>query len=304
MNVVASSHHHVLFDQHLPPVLRVLPGEQLTIETIDACYGEVRSIEDYFVYRNKSNPPGNPITGPIYVEGAQPGGTLIVDILNIELDAVGFQLIGPDRGIVCDEVPEWDCYPVRVDNRRLSLPRGMVLPVSPVVGTLGNAPAGEPTNKPNRLGGNLDVPEIGTGVRVYLPIEVEGALFSLGDVHARQGDGEIVGAPEIGARVTVCFEVLEHQHAAWPMIEDDTNWATITCAENEAEAIRRGVFESARFIARNYDIRFNDALVLLTMTVRLTCARTGNWAGLEPVVCTAFSKAAVKDATASYVRPQ
>ena len=140
----------------------------------------------------------------------------------------------------------------------------------------------------------MDVPALKAGVRVYLPIEVSGGLFSLGDVHARQGDGEVVGAPEFGARVSVRLDVVDRPWSAWPLIEDGDTWHVVTCAATEAEAARIGVLEAARFLTKSHDIPRTDALFLLTMAVELHCARTGAWGGLEPVVCTSFPKRLVE----------
>lgn len=304
MKRVSRDKPHFKFDKFRSPVLDLAPGERVVFETLDACSGEVRSIDGFREYRRLGKQGhGNPLTGPVFVEGAKAGGTLVIDILGIELDPTGFQLIGPDRAMIRDEVVQWDHYPVSAEGDRLVLPRGITLPADPVIGTMGTAPDGPATNAPNRLGGNMDVPQIRTGARVYLPIEVEGALFSLGDVHARQGDGEVVGAPEIGAKVTVKFGVLDERQADWPMVENETHWYTITCGRNEAEAFRIGVLESARFLERTNHVRFNDALILLTMLVELHCSRTGKWGSLEPVACTGFSKALIAEATAGYHDP-
>ncbi|MBI2824053.1 MAG: acetamidase/formamidase family protein [Planctomycetia bacterium] len=298
MKTLGRQYHHTLMDRSLPPAARVAPGEDLVIETLDACYGRVRSIADFLRFRDGPDYRPDPLTGPVYIEGARPGGGLVVDIRSVELDDTGFQLIGPHRAIIRDEVVDWDCYSVQIREGKVCLSRGLELPIDPVIGTLGNAPAETPTNHPNRLGGNLDCPQIRIGARVYLPVEVEGAMFFLGDVHARQGDGEIVGAPEIGARVTVCFELLDQAVAAWPMVEDAESWHVVTAAATEGEALRLGVFEMARFVERRYRVSFNDAMVLLTMCVSLRCSRTGGWGDLERVVCTGFPKRLMEQATA------
>ena len=215
---------------------------------------------------------------------------------------MGFQLIGPNRGIISDEVPEWEHYPVRIEGQRLVLPYGMELPICPVIGSVGTAPAGDPTNLPNPHGGNLDAPEITIATKVYLPVGVEGALFFLGDVHVRQGDGEIVGAPEIAAKVTVRFDVLAERLATWPMAESSTHWHVFSAAPSLGEAMRIGVFEAAHFVAKRYGIHVNDALILLTMSVRLTCSRL-QWERLEPVACVTFEKSLLENATRNYKRP-
>lgn len=300
MKVLSHKHHNTHIDRNLPPAMSVSPGELVVIETRDACYGRVRSGADFERYRNDPNRQPDPLTGPIEVIGARAGGGLTVEIVDVELDDEGFQLIGPQRAVIRDEVAEWDYYSVRIRDGMIQLPRGLELPVEPVIGTLGTAPAGNSTLQPNRLGGNLDCPQIRIGSRVYLPVEVDGAYFFLGDVHARQGDGEIVGAPEIGARVSVRFEVSEKPLAAWPMIEDDSHWRVLTAAATEGEAIRTGVFEIARFVQSKYGVSFNDALVLLTMCVSLRCSRTGGWGDLHSVVCTSFAKTVMEQATSRY----
>ena len=301
MKIIDKSHIHFEFDRNMEPVLSVTPGEEVVFETLDACCGEVRTLEQ-FLARRETDRKSDPLTGPAFVEGAYPGDTLVVEILKIEPDASGFQLIGPDRAIIRDEVPDWTCYEVRVDGDTFSLPCGLEFPVNPTIGAWGNAPKGEPTHSANRCGGTLDAPEVCTGVKLHIPVAVPGALFSLGDVHACQGDGEVVGAPEIGARVTVRFEVLKRGHEGWSMIEDDTHWHTPRAAETEAEAARQAVFQNARFIAAAHNVEFKDALVFLTMAGRLSMSLTGWWGQLQPVVCSSFSKRALAEAVTHHRR--
>jgi amidase len=284
-----ASRCHTLFDASLPPALTIDSGDVVTFKTLDACWGEVRSIDDFHRYRSQ-NRRSNPITGPVFVRNAVPGGTLRVDVLRIELDPIGFQLIGPSRGLIRDEVPTWTCHLVRVEGATLTLSNGTTLPTDPVIGQLGNAPAGEPTNKPTRVGGNLDCPFIRQGATVYLPVEVEGAMFSVGDVHARQGDGEIVGAPEIGATVTLRLSVLPQKLSSWPIVEDAEHWHALASAQTDAEAIRLAVFNAADFLCSTAGMSLGDAMVLMTMIAEIHCCRTGAWADHGPVVAVSMSK--------------
>jgi amidase len=302
MKTVWKDRWHTSFDRTLPPALTVEPGEEVAFETLDACYGEVHVIDDFFAYRRKPSRGGDPLSGPVRVEGAEPGNTLLVDILRIELMGSGFQLIGPQRAIVRNEIPDWTCYKVTGRNGRFELSNGMVLPADPVVGTFGVAPAGAATNAPNPLGGNCDVPAVKTGCRLHIPIEVPGALFSLGDVHACQGDGEVVGAPEVEARVVVRFGLAQGRQSEWFMIEDACRWHSAYSAVNEFEAARLAVFQNARFIAETHGIELKDALIFLTIAGSLTISRTGMWGGMPPVVCSSFSKQALKAAFADYRR--
>jgi amidase len=306
MIFIGKDHNHPVYDRRLAPVATVAPGAEVTFETLDACLGEVRSLQQLAAYRRKPARAGDPLTGPVFVQGARPGQTLTVDILRIELDPDGFQLIGPNRAIVRDEVPDWTCYAFRAVGGRLIFPNGIEVAADPLVGSLGNAPAGEPTGCPNPLGGDIDCPFVREGARVYIPIEVEGALFSLGDIHARQGDGEVVGAPEIGGRVTVRLGLLPHLQAEGLMIEDAENWHSCCTGANEGEAARAAVFQNARFLSREYGAEFKDTLILLTLIGSLTISRTAKWGTHNEVVCSSFSKKVAAAALAGYspARPQ
>lgn len=302
MTFIGKQHEHFFFDGSLKPVATVAPGAEVTFEVQDACRGEVRTVEQFLQHRKAGGLPGNPLTGPVFIRGAEPGNMLVVEILNVELDPTGFQLIGPDRAIIQNEVPEWTCYAFRVEGDRIRFPNGLELPAHPVIGTFGNAPAGAPTNHPHPLGGNVDIPAVCVGARLHIPIEAPGALFSLGDVHACQGDGEVVGAPEIGAKVTVRFDVRAGKPSDWFMIEDATDWHAPWAARTEAEAARLAVLQNARFIARIRQVAFEDALIFLTLCGRLSISRTGKWGGgaLPQVVCSSFSKQALEEALAHH----
>ncbi len=299
MNAIDVCSNHFDFDRHEEPVLTVGSGATVTFHTLDACCGEVRTVEQFLNRRNSGRRSG-PLTGPVYIEGAAPGQTLVVDVVDVQLDPTGFQLIGPGRAIVKDEVSEWTCYEVNIVGDRIRLRNGVDVPVDPVIGTFGNAPESGSTKLANRLGGNQDVPAAKIGARLYIPIEVPGALFSVGDVHACQGDGEIVGAPEIGAKVTLRFTLAEEQHSEWCMIEDETHWHTACPGSTEDEATRKAVFHNAAFICRRYHVELKDALILLTMIGKLSISRTGTWGPHVPVVCSSFPKKCIEDAVANY----
>ena len=164
MKTISSKHHHPKFDRRLPPVETVVPGAEVTFETLDACYGEVHSLDDLKRYRQQPSRGGDPLTGPVYVNTARPGDTLVVEIRKIELISRGFQLIGPDRAIVKDEVMDWTLYEVIPCGDRFRLSNGLEFAAEPIIGCFGNAPAGEATWKPNPLGGNCDVPAVRTGL--------------------------------------------------------------------------------------------------------------------------------------------
>jgi amidase len=303
MKTIDKKHWHVRFDRTLAPAATVSAGEEVRFETMDACFGEVHSVAEFLAYRERPFRGGDPMTGPVYVVGAAPGDTLVVDILDIELTGIGFQLVGPSRAMVTDEITEWTCHEVHPRGDRIWLSNGMEFDAAPIIGCFGNAPDGPSMFQfTNPLGGNCDVPWVRAGAHLYLPIEVPGALFSLGDVHARQGDGEVVGAPEIGACVTVRVGLQAGRQADGFMIEDQTHWHSPHAGKTEYEAIKAAVFQNAHFISRQHDVQLADALVGLTMLGSISICCTGTWASDAVVtVCSSFPKAEMRDAMQNVV---
>jgi len=192
---LAAERLHFAWDNSLPPVLEIEAGDTVTIETWDA-NGHFYSPSSTAADMLKAKPfPGHALTGPIAVRGARAGDTLVVDILEVRPDTWGWTAFGPGRGLLPDDftVPYlriWDLSD-GVSGRGLA---GVRVPLAPFCGVMGvalAAPGKHSTIPPRRVGGNMDVRQITAGTTLYLPIEVEQALFSVGDAHGAQGDGEV-----------------------------------------------------------------------------------------------------------------
>lgn len=232
------------------PIARVTCGEALCVETIDAFEGRLRTESDLFSERCPGPPRSNPQTGPFYVEDAEPGDTLLVHLLDIE--PVGGQAVTaliPGYGCLTSSeqtatlnppLPERTCV-LPIDDGRLVWRNRLRLPLAPFIGTLGTAPALEAISSltPGRWGGNMDCPETTAGATVWLPVYNPGALFFIGDAHARQGDGELTGvAAEMSARVTLRFELLKGRSINWPRIENATHRMAVGSARPLEDAAR------------------------------------------------------------------
>ena len=292
MHVLGKDRPHFFFDKNQPPVLRVRPGEEVVFETLDTCSGQVRDVESLRDYWRRKH-PSNALTGPVYVEGAKAGGVLVVEILGIELDPIGFHLIGPNRGVIRDEVKDWTHFEVRTDGRRVWFggDERWSVPADPVIGALGNAPAGEPTNAAGRGAATSTCRRFGPGARCTSRSRSTALAFSLGDVHACQGDGELVGAPEIGATVHVRFaEVLSEPMSGWVMIEEPEAWSIVTVAKDEAQAIRTGAVAAGRWLSGRISVPFERAMILLGSVCRIRCSRTGLWGTQGAIVTISWPK--------------
>ena len=212
-----------------PPIAKVKPGEKVCIHTVDAFENkmtpEVNRFEDVCTY-----PFLNPQTGPIVIEGAEPGDTLVVKIHEIEptRDHAVTGTIPNFGGLTSTRLDPTLQQPLKeqwlflpFENEGIRFDEKRVIAYKPFMGTMGVAPEIEAVNTltPDYYGGNMDCVETGPGSEVWFPVLVEGAHFFTGDAHASQGDGELTGvALEIPAKVTVTFALKKEYPINWPRI--------------------------------------------------------------------------------------
>jgi acetamidase/formamidase len=206
--------HHIGWNNANPPALKIAPGETVAFETVDSSGGQLApgsTVEDLgrldFIRVN-------PVTGPVFVDGAEPGDALRIRILDMTPSGWGWTANIPGFGLLADQFPDPALHMWTYDTASMAPaaygPGGRV-PLKPFCGTIGLAPAAEGIHSivpPRRVGGNMDVRDIGVGTELWLPVEVAGALFSVGDTHAAQGDGEVCGtAIESPMSVAIAFEL-------------------------------------------------------------------------------------------------
>jgi acetamidase/formamidase len=226
---LSSSTSHIVWDRDIPPVLRVSPGQELTVEVADASGGQLTRDSTAVDVTAMDFAKVNPVSGPIAVEGAEPGDILVVDILDIEVDAWGWTANIPDFGLLADQFPDAHLRISTIANGTVELLPGLSFPSVPMVGTIGVAPP-EPGQTgvlvPTRWGGNMDIRHIGGGAKLMLPVGVSGALLSLGDTHAAMGDGEVCGTGiEAGSTVTMTVDLIKGRELRFPIVETDARAA-------------------------------------------------------------------------------
>lgn len=191
--------HHFGWNRDFEPALVAKPGETIHFECLDSSGGQLGRDSNVETLNTLDFGKINPVTGPVYVEGAQPGDALKVTLRKFIPSGVGWTANIPGFGLLADQFKEPALHIWTYDSNSMAPalygPGGKV-PLKPFAGTIGNAPA-EPglhsVVPPRNVGGNLDIRDLTAGVSLYLPVEVEGALFSIGDTHAAQGDGEVCG---------------------------------------------------------------------------------------------------------------
>ncbi len=262
-------------------IAAVKPGEVVTILTKDCFENRLNSEKD-LCSEKCFYPFLNPQTGPILVEGAKPGDTLVVHIHDIQPDrdfAVS-ALIPGFGGLTHPSVLN---APIPEDTRIMPIRDGEVvfservrLPYKPFVGTIGVAPQIESINSltPGYWGGNMDCIETCPGNVVHFPVFVEGARFFVGDAHATQGDGEVSGcAAEMPARVTVSFEVIKGKAIRWPRIVSEEYVMVAGSARPLEDAARIAWLELVRWMVDDYGFTEKDAYYLIGQAGRM---RVGN----------------------------
>jgi len=248
------------------PALYVDPGTTIVFETLDALDDQIHSDEDSATKIDLDHV--NSATGPVYVNGAKPGDTLVANILEIKPWDWGAALIIPGFGFL------QDLYPgpyTKVFNFEAGgwIPYGekLRLPLKPMIGTIGVAPQEAITTLSSGAhGGNLDTTDIKAGSKVYLPVFVEGALFGVGDVHATMGDGEVCGTGvECGAEVTVRLELLKGYPIPRPRIETSDEIMTLASAEGLDLAIKTALLDMVDWLHAKKGLSHEEAYVLASI---------------------------------------
>jgi len=220
--------HHFGWDNSIEPVLSVGPGETVEISTVDSSGGQLTPDSTVNDLATLSFDKVNPVTGPIFIEGAAPGDAVALTFLDLKPSGWGWTANIPGFGLLADQFPDPALHVWSYDAASLSPAAygpGGRLPLKPMIGTVGLAPAESGVHSvvpPRRMGGNMDIRDNGIGTTLYLPVEVEGGLLSLGDTHAAQGDGEICGtALESPMDVAVKVDLLKAANLPYPRFETE-----------------------------------------------------------------------------------
>jgi amidase len=260
----------VVFDRRIAPVAQVKPGEIFVVETEDSRGGRTRTPEtttpEFLIEMRRRGYYGNPVTGPIYVEGAEPGDTLAVHIHSQECDTLGYQGFWPWLFHLEDFFDKPSTVLREIRDGKVIFSDEIQIPVRPMIGTIGTAPAVEAilSGGMGRHGGNLDTEEVCAGSTIYLPVNVEGGLLALGDCHAIQGDGE-VNEVEMRSVVTLSCEVIKGRSPVmtWPRIETPDTLVAVAVACPLEEALRLALRDMILWMEELTGMSKHDAYLLV-----------------------------------------
>lgn len=299
-----------------PPAMTVQPGTVLKLWSEDAFNHALTSVDDLSSVKVDLRFV-NPQTGPFFVEGAEPGDTLVLHIVDLTparnwgaSATIPFfgGLTSTDRTALLQEPLPDTTWIYHLDSERRTVgfesrfgDFQVQLPLEPMLGTVGVAPPGAEVRSslvPERFGGNMDSPEVRAGSTIYLGVNVEGALFSIGDGHYRQGEGEACGTAVEGAmNSTIIVELIKGGAPAWPRIETDSHWMAVGSSRPMEDSWRIGQVEMVRWFVELFGLHAMDAYQLLTQTAQAPIANAvdANYSVVVKAAKSLFPKASAYD---------
>ncbi len=279
---------HYAWDNSLTPALKVKTGDVIELQTKDASGG-------YYHHKSTSDdvtkrPPfrGHPLSGPIQVIGAEPGDVVMVDILAIDCKDFGWSAIVPGRGFLSNDFDSCYFQGWELQGGVARIADRVAVPMRPLCGVIGLAPSeggAHSTVPPTRTGGNLDIPQICVGTRVLLPVAVPGALLSIGDVHAAQGDGEVCNngietAAEVKIKVTLAKEgdIKEPQLITHTKVQTESVTCRVTAATAGSldGAARNAVRYMITYLQNSYGLSAQESYVVCSVAGDLRISQAVN----------------------------
>jgi len=286
------------YDAAAPPVLRIRSGDTVVFDTLLTNSPQrleaaglppdqvQQSLRDIYKEVTNRGPGGHILTGPVYVEGAEPGDTLEIRIQKIELAIpYAYNGFGPGRGFLPDDFPYAKTRIIALDKQRnvaLFAP-GIEIPARPFFGSMGVATppsAGRINSAPPWIhGGNMDNKDLVAGTTLFLPVYTPGALFFIGDGHAGQGNGEVdLTAIEMSLTGTLQFIVRKDLRATYPRAETPTHYISMGFDADLTEATKRAVREMIDFLTATKGLSRDDAYMLTSVAgdVNITELVDGN----------------------------
>ena len=292
---------HSVWDRSLPPRLRIAPGDEVAYECVDASGGQVKPGMTVAEFLAIDRTRIHALTGPVWIDGAEPGDVLQIDVLSTRHGGWGWSSVIEGLGFLKDRFREPYLFHWQLDGESTSSLSPAVVPLRPFLGVMGVARADDGafrTRPPGPFGGNLDVRELCAGSRLYLPVFNHGALFSCGDGHAAQGDGEVcINGIECPLDVTLRFQLHKQQSLSGPIIEaseltapDSTAnaWVVVETGTDLATTSQAATSRMIDLLVSRWGFSEVHAYILCSVALKLRLSQVVN----EPVytVSAAISK--------------
>jgi acetamidase/formamidase len=305
-HVLTAEPTHSVWDRSIDPRLRIQPGDEVQIECVDASGGQVKPGMTAAGFLEIDRTRIHALTGPIWIDGAEPGDVLEVEVLATRHSGWGWSSVIEGLGFLKDRFKEPYLFHWQMDGETTSSLAPAVVPLRPFLGVMGVARADDGafrTRPPGPFGGNMDVRELCAGSTLYLPVYNRGALFSCGDGHGAQGDGEVcINGIECPLDVTLRFNLHKQQPLVSPLVEASERvapdssanaWVVVETGTDLAATARSATNRMVDLLVSRWGFSAVHAYILCSVALRLRLSQVVN----EPVftVCGAIAKQILPD---------
>lgn len=277
MKIIDSNHVVYRMTHDNKPALTCHSDEIIEFHTLD-CFSNKLLAEGTRLGVD-TLPNSNPCTGPLFIKSASPGDILKIEIIDIVVGDLGVNLIGPSEINIDNRLESYEVRRIPIVNGYAEITSNLKLPIEPMIGVIGGSPKEESlsTGLPGSHGGNMDCSQIKKGSTVYLPVYVEGALLSIGDLHALMGDGEIGGCGlEIEGKVVIQVTVISNKMIQGPIVSVDDNWITIASYKTLEEASIEATNMMLDLLIDHGGLNKKDASLILNLAGELKICQLVN----------------------------
>jgi len=273
MKRLGRDHHIYFLDPAAPPAITIDSGDELQVETWDAFEG-IRDASEF-----EAKPSKGPATGPIFVNGAEPGDALAVEFLSIvpKADEGAAHMVMSDRGFLDTEFTEPHCLSIAVEGSDAVLPCGIRLPLRPSMGFVATTPEYRQSTASDSgpYGGDIDMQELVSGSTLFLPVIVPGGLLALGDCHALVGDGAVAGTgAECASDTQIRVTVQKAANLAMPRALTPDHVVVLSYGQDLSLAMRDAVRQMVSFLVQEKGMAPYDAYTLLSLAGDIRVSRT------------------------------
>ena len=265
---LSADNHVYSMSAHNKAAASCQAGETVVFETQDCFSNQIQSEE--VLFESTDWETINPATGPLNIEGAEPGDTLKVEIKKIKLNDQGVMITSPEMGFLEKFITDSETKIIPIENNQAVFNQQIKIDLNPMIGVIGTSPGKDqkavPCGTPDSHGGNMDTKVIKEGSTLYLPVRVPGAMLAMGDLHAAMGDGEVVVTGiEIAGEVTVKVDLIKDKDLSDPMVETDDAFYTIASGTDLDAAAKKASNNMFRFLKERLPLSNNEIAMLMSI---------------------------------------
>ncbi len=265
---ISAENHVYSMSAHHKAAASCQPGETVVFETQDCFSNQIQN--EKVLFESTDWETINPATGPLKVEGSEPGDTLKVEIKKIELNDQGVMITSPEMGFLDEFITDSETKIIPIENNKALFNEQIKIDLKPMIGVIGTSPGRDekavPCGTPASHGGNMDTKVIKEGSTLYLPVKVPGAMLAMGDLHAAMGDGEVVVTGiETAGEVTVKLDLIKNKKLSDPIVETESAFYTIASGPDLDAAAKKASNNMFKFLKARLPLSNNEIAMLMSI---------------------------------------